>query len=750
MNFQLAPALLAVLAWPALAQTTPPASSAAPPEAAASAPPPKDTQRIEITGGRQSETEQRRRATAAKTIIGREEIEQYGDSTVGEVLRRLPGVSTPGGPGRGGPPRLRGLGGGYTQLLIDGERIPRGFSLESITPDQVERIEILRAPTAETGARAIAGTINIVLREGFRKRLNDLNLNLAQEDGELTRGAFWTHNDSVDRLTYNLTAGSFLRYRRDDSRVLTETVDNGVASSSQEDQTGLDRRLGLSLGARLQWRLGGQGDMLTLSPNLFSSQNRGTREAQRTQEGGTVLYDSAVNRYEGSFSNLRLNGQWRQALGPGRLEASTTATAWRAENDSRRDEQTAGASSRLIEERSNTRQDSVRLSGKYSVLLGGDDARAGSEHSLVTGGEIEATRRSERSRLLQDSIDPLQGFNGDLSASSTRLALYAQNEWNLSPQWSTHAGLRWEGIRTTGDGGQDPTLGARPSNQNSVWTPLLHAVWKPDPASRSQLRASLTRSWRSPAPSDLIARPRPNTRVPVDGPNEPTAPDRAGNPSLRPELATGIDLAWEHYPAGGGVFSASLFHRRISDLMRNVTALETVPWSSVDRYVRRMRNVGDATAQGLELEAKGRLEQWLPDAPRMELRASASLFRSRVDGIPGPDNRLEQQPQATINLGADYRLPGLPVKTGGNLNLVPSYRTQVSAEQAVSLSARRVFDIYGLWTVQPGVALRLSASNLAPRDSDDETRYAAAGVTETTRTLSPSAVNWQLRLELKL
>jgi outer membrane receptor for ferrienterochelin and colicins len=121
-----------------------------------------------------SDTEQRRQSTAAKIVIGREEIDRFGDSTVGEVLKRLPGVTVQGPPGRGGPPRMRGLGGGYTQILIDGQRVPPGFSLESLTPDQIERIEILRAPTAETGARAIGGTINIITREGFKRRINDL------------------------------------------------------------------------------------------------------------------------------------------------------------------------------------------------------------------------------------------------------------------------------------------------------------------------------------------------------------------------------------------------------------------------------------------------------------------------------------------------------------------------------------------------------------------------------------------------
>ncbi len=78
---------------------------------------------------------------------------------------------------------MRGIGTGYTQILIDGERMPPGFAIDQPAPDQIERIEILRAPTAETGARAIAGTINIILREPLRQRGDDLRLGLGAELG---------------------------------------------------------------------------------------------------------------------------------------------------------------------------------------------------------------------------------------------------------------------------------------------------------------------------------------------------------------------------------------------------------------------------------------------------------------------------------------------------------------------------------------------------------------------------------------
>ena len=111
--------------------------------------------------------------------------------------------------------------------------------------------------------------------------------------------------------------------------------------------------------------------------------------------------------------------------------------------------------------------------------------------------------------------------------------------------------------------------------------------------------------------------------------------------------------------------------------MRSETRLETVPWSSFQRHVRRTRNIGDATTYGLELEAKFRLDQLFTGAPAVEMRSNLSLYNSRVKDVPGPDNRLDQQAKATANLGADYRFRGTPLTVGGNLNWVPATRTRL-------------------------------------------------------------------------
>lgn len=738
------PTLLSALVWAQLVSLSAQAQGVAPAGAASAAA--AASQKVEITGTRSSDTEERRQSTAAKIVIGREEIERFGDSTVGEVLKRLPGVTVPGAPGRGGGPRMRGLGGGYTQLLIDGQRVPPGFSLESLTPEQIERIEILRAPTAETGARAIGGTINIITREGFKRRINDLRLAATQEAGRRSGHAAWTRNDSVGDLTYTVSASAFSGQRLSQGTTWTTETDlasDAILRAQQEHATGQGRRSGLNLSSRLQWRLG-EGGSLTVLPVVFHSQGDNHQQLVLQQAVGATpaLYEHAAVDGDSRYTLARLNLQWRQTFADGwRVELNGGTHGAQGRSVSLRSEFDSGnALLRSASERSRTRDRSALLNTKLSKLLEGD-------HSLVSGFEFEHLTRSETRVSTQDDSDPLASFDGDLQASSTRLAAYAQDEWAINANWAAHAGLRLETIGTRGDTGG---AGVRPDNRSQVLTPLLHAVWKPDPKSRDQIRISLTRSYKAPTLQNLVARPLLSSRWPGSGPNTATSPDRAGKPDLRPELATGIDLAFERYLPQGGVLSANLFARRITDYIRSTTTLEPVSWSPVPRWVTRPQNIGGAYTAGLELEARLRLDQLLASAPPVELRNNLSLYRSRVDAVPGPDNRLDEQPTAVLNLGADYRLRGTPLTLGGSLNLTPGYRTQVSDTQQREAGRKRQFDAYALWTLDPTLQLRLLANNLGASDYRALAAVEQGALRTQATTLTSTAVNWALRLELKL
>ena len=752
-RFLSAGALIAVcLLASAHAQTVaPPAAAASQATPATPATPATQLKRVEITGARTDDTQERRESTAAKIVIGREEIERYGDSNLGDVLKRLPGVTIQGRPGRGGNIRMRGLGNGYTQILLDGQRLPPGFSLDSLTPEQVERIEILRAPTAETGARAIAGTINIIMREGFVKHINDLRAAVAAENGRLQPNLSWTRNDAAGAFTYNYVLSVFGQDRDDSSTTTTVDQDltSGAVTLNQRDEGSVrDKRSGLHASGRLQWRDEGGANTVTLMPLLIYSTGTTDRTGVLTQTVGAAPapYEHSVSRSEGTFTLARLNGQWMQRLADGaRLEWKAGLGQAKYTGTSLRTETTGGVTTRTLTDTADNIDHNLLVAGTFRKLLTGD-------HNLVTGAEVEALRRTEDPTSVQTPTPLRADLSGNFSASSTRIAGFAQDEWTLTPQWAAHAGLRWEGIttRSSGDANNPAT-----NNTSSVWTPLAHAVWRPEPESRDQVRFSLTRSYRSPTLQNLIARPSINTRYPAPGPNTPTQADRAGNPNLRPELASGLDVAYEHYLGAGGLVSANVFHRSITNFMRSVTTLETVSWSpGQPRYVARMQNVGDAITQGIELEAKFRLSEVLSevmtDAPKLDLRTNLSFFRSRVQGVPGPDNRLDQQPDYTANLGLDYRLPGLPLTLGGNLNWTPAYNTRISDEQLAFQGRKAQFDAYALWVFSPSAQVRVTASNIGPRDYVTASSIDVAGVRETSTTTAPTYLNFQVKLELKL
>ena len=693
------------------------------------APAANDLGQIEIRSTRNTDTEVRQESTASKIVIGRDEIDKQGDATLGDVLKRLPGVTVQGTPGRGGAISMRGLGGGYTQILLDGERMPPGFSVDSLSPEQVERIEILRAPTAETGARAIAGTLNIVLREGRKATPDDLKITRSQEHGQGSNMLNWVHNLNTAPVSGTFTLSAMDNRRADETvtEIVSDYRDGQVRMAESVGQ-----RQGVHANARLQWK-GEQGKSLTLTPFLIYSEYaaQGHIDARRT--ASPAVTDSAITDNQSRYASARLNGQWSQRLSADdRLDLNFGLSQSRYDQ---RITQTAETSSvpallsdALDEQRFTDR--SASLNAKWTRVL--DNG-----HQWVSGLEHEGVRRVE------EASAGAGDESGNLKARTARWAAYTQDEFKINPNWSAYGGLRFESILTEGQVSE-----VLKRNQSQVWTPLLHALWKPDPAKRDQVRMSLTRSYKTPTLYNMVAPLRYSRNNPITGINKPTEPDRVGNPDLKPELATGIDLAFERYLQGGGVLSANVFRRNIQDLIRYQTT--TTCASGGARCVSSPQNVGDAITQGLELEAKFRMNQVWTEAWPVDIRSNISFFSSKVKAVPGPDNRLDQQPDMTANLGADYRLRGIPLTLGGNVNWNPDYDTQRSQAQRSYQGIKRVVDVYGQWRFSTATALRLTVSNLLPRDYETATTFVTGAQSESSRTTDRNWRNIQLRLEMKI
>jgi len=705
--------------------------------------PMQPVQQVTITNSRASDMDERRNATAGKQVYGREELDRNGDTSLGDVLKRLPGVTIGGGrPGRGGEVRMRGLGNGYTQVLVNGERPPAGFSMESLSPDQVERVEVMRGPVAEHSARAIAGTINIVLRDGYQQK--DIQVKLADsvEQGLHSPNLSVTLPGKQGTLNYTLTGTLGLQRQHNEGYgASTDTRPDGIVERLQlqdDDSSGTTKNLNLA--PRVSYKFE-NGD--TLNFQAFVMANRSDTGATSDLRQPVALpgvpapeYAAADTQAHASATFMRGFGNWVHRLaGAAKLDVKFGFGLGKRDSDVLRHQYDAAGS--LLDRFTDTdaaRDRGVNTGGKYTSPLA-------QGHLLAAGWEVETGHREQtRVSLDKNGASQFAGSGDNFTADTRRVAVYAQDEWDITPAWGVYVGARWEGIRTTSERGAGTIR-----NNSSVFSPLLHGVWRIPGKERDQVRLSWTKSYKSPNVQDLIALPALSRN------NDATRPDRTGNPNLKPELATGLDLAYEHYLGRAGILSASAFVRDIDDLIRRTLATYRAP-DGTPRWVSTPSNVGHATTRGIELEAKFQLVEWFPDAPVVDVRTNYSRFWSRVDGIPGPDNRLDQQAKQTGNLGLDYRMKDAPLTFGASFNWTPAIRVQTSTEQVVEVGRKRVFDTYVLWKATPLTQLRLSASNILADDATGNNLVMAGGVTNIAKlssTVNPTYPVWSARLETK-
>jgi outer membrane receptor protein involved in Fe transport len=370
------------------------------------------------------------------------------------------------------------------------------------------------------------------------------------------------------------------------------------------------------------------------------------------------------------------------------------------------------------------------LNGKYRVPYRGT-------HALVIGGSGESSRRAE-DRIQNDVIalvDAPEDLDQTYSANVRRLAFFAQDEWDISARWSAYTGLRVEGLETRSTGNDIDSV----DNRSGVLSPIVQSLWKVPDTKSDQIRLGLARTYRAPATRELIARRFRN----LD--NSPTSPDSEGNPDLKPELAWGLDLAYERHFEGSGLLSANIFFRRISDVIQQELFLD-----DDGRWVTHPFNNGDAEARGIELEAKINLRELDKTAPAVDLRANLAKNWSRVDAVPGPHNHLDKQIPLSANVGADWKVQGLPLTLGGSFGFQQGGLVRLSDNEITDLAVRRSLDLYGLWKIDAKAQVRVSGANLLQQDHViDYTYFDATGSSEQTTRVDTSAT-FRVALELKL
>ena len=639
--------------------------------------------------------DQRKEDTASTVVLSREELAAHGDRTVADALRRLPGITI----GDSAGIRMRGLGKGYTQILLNGQPAPNGFSLDSLPPEVIERVEVLRTASAVLGTQGIAGTINIVLRKSVSRGNREIQLGMDSLHGAWSPRLAVQSTGRADGWSHNVSA-VLSRSSTPADRSITDSAPGMLRTiRSHENNVGDS----LNLSPRLGWTSAGGDSFALQTIAIVNRRDIGYHSQEAVQLGASGDFAQVQSRFRMRGHFLRSELTWQRSLASG--------AQWELKiggNTAPRDTDfdfvglpLAGPGPTVRHVDGDIREHGFNYGGKYSHPLGNG-------HALVAGWDGSALDR------MQTRIEHEYNHAGALNflrddrydGRIGRLAAFAQDEWKRdADSWS--AGLRWETMHTEAHDRNTAAVRQR----STVVSPVLE--WMRKLPGDSQLRAGASRSYKAPNMLDLIPR-----RFTSDNNNSPTNPDTQGNPSLRPELAWGLDAGIDYYFAKDSLLSASIYARDIDNVI-----LPTL-YREGERWVSMPANHGGARVHGLTLELRS------PLTASLSMRANASFNRSRLDSVPGPDNRLAAQTPLSGSAALSYRRGALTLDA--EFSCEAGGPSRDSASFVSSAPWQRKLDLRASWKPSPRQEFRLALSDVLHPDRASSDRYEGLAWRQTT------------------
>lgn len=566
---------------------------------------------------------------AAVSVITRAEIKAFGWRTLDEAMRSLPGIHNTydrqyayiGARGFGLPgdynARLLVTVNGNRQNdpIFDGGPFGRMLPLDL---DLVERIEFIAGPGgAVYGQNAMLGVVNLVTRKGASLDGTELAALYAHPGAQREARASWGRK--LDNGVDLLVSASAMR-----SRGADRFMDFG-ASGVSGMAVGLDGDRDREFFARVcggPWSFDLQhGDRLKNDPTgtffsdpLVSGQNQGDR------------YALAQLQYQDRFADGTLDLLGRVFAGRNHY-SSTLSYGTPFEFPA-----------------------SGRWQGLELRLL----STALAQHKWMLGFEAQDNQRQDQAVL--DRAQPANDLH--IPGSGYRIGLYAQDEWQLSPQLTATLGLRADRNRVTG----------------TKTSPRAALIWQASPA--TTLKALYGRAHRAPNAYE---------RDYTDGFSQ------LANPALRGERIDTLEFIADHRMSRDLALRASLYQWAMHDLV----TLGVEPISGVPQYQSGER----IKARGLETSFD---RTWGAGA---RLRGSLSAQDLRYDS----GARVLNSPRLLAKLNLSAPLPWGGLRAGYELQYGAS---RLTADGSL-LGGHAVSNLtLGSDTLVPGLQLSLTVSNL--------------------------------------
>jgi outer membrane receptor protein involved in Fe transport len=542
-----------------------------------------------------------------------EYFQQFEPLTVGDMLKRVPSVAFLSDVLEYDGVRLRGLDPGYTQILVNGERVPgggfdRSFFVDRIPAELVERIEIVRSASADRSGDAIAGSLNIVLREGRSLDGGYLRfgaLHYADGQTEPLLGAVW----GGQALGGDLLIGVNTQGRRNPKDKYSrrygapgEAIDNTEVQT--DVRSGDDHAFNAAYDVELgPGRLG--VDLFYVSTDRLQDEDSLEYiDGIEDDANLAIVNDNDLDIRTDNWS-VGLEYDWAMAGGDTRVRLAWSGFDDRQfeledEYEYRRDANPFPEDDRYTGDRTYTEIDDRELSldlrhtrpvGEAQLRFGATYTRKSRETSITTDrNRITIPNAPAQRPTIPGTFGPYLPLPGGLNAiDETRIEPYVRLDGDVGAfEWE--AGLRYQRTETEID---DRTVAAplrRSEQRHGELLPSAHLRW--NLADDQRINLSLARTMRRPGFDQIT----PALLLAELGDN-----DLLGNPDLRPETAWGLDLGWERRLGKRGVIGVNAFYRDVRDLIEIAnTGVEGDEGPGT--FVLQPRNAGDGQVWGVELD----------------------------------------------------------------------------------------------------------------------------------------------------
>lgn len=654
-------------------------------------------------------------------------FQRFEPLSVGDALRRVPSVTFLSDVLESDGARLRGLDPGYTQILIDGQVVPgagvdRSFFVDRIPAELIERVEVVRSSSANRSGDAVAGAINIVLRDAYTLDGGYVRAGgLYYDDGEWAEslGATWAGQVGPGRLI----VAANLQGRRSPKDKFSQRFDEpGGTLDNVEVQTDVRDGTDYSFNANYQVDvMGGELELAGVFVRTDRLQDEDSIEYRGGIQNDANLLTINDNNLDILTDNLSLYGQWRGDL----LGGETTFRLGYA-NLSDEQSEFEGESEYLRDAIPFPEEDRYTADQTETDLLDQEwSARISQERDLADGLDLEFGldwSSQERDSLILEadrirftvpnapglrpivppfsSFDPIPG--GDSVIEEDRLDPWAMISGDMGAlRWE--AGIRYETTEVTVT---DET--AAPADRVSTND---YAEWLPSAA----VRFALTEEDRITASvARTIRRPRFDYLSPALLEEEVGDSDFIGNPDLQPETAIGFDVGYERRLGRRGVAGVNFFYRDIQDLIELVNTGATGS-GGAGTFVYSVDNVGDGQVWGIELDLSTPLDAiGMPDTG---VFFNWSWLDSQVDDFMG-ERRFNGQSDQVLSAGFTHDIPTWQAAFGATYYHQGDAFDRVLAEE-VRTSYGDNLEVFLERRFGENVVLRLTGTNLLNASKDE-------------------------------